>query len=185
MKLLDALYDIDWGKNVLMLIIYICTIFGIFEFYFRPILEEHKAQVFKIKGTYYLDNQMQKQVQDARNRLEEAIVSSLDARILFKQRLSNADLMDILNKYFTNISISSLEETKDDKLHLEQQSFLIKATAKSSKNLTEFIKNSKDLGLKLSYDVTIIKQEKGELNIKIIVFKNITDYKIRLQNIDI
>lgn len=113
MRALEQINEVNWGKHIIFLLIFI-SIAGLFAFfYLLPIIERYKIQVVEFKRSENLDSQIAKNIAN----LEQNRDLLLDKNMaVFKHLRNEIDLNNFKNelkKYLDSVKITKLEQVYD------------------------------------------------------------------------
>ncbi|RDU65508.1 hypothetical protein [Helicobacter sp. MIT 14-3879] len=160
MRFIEIINEIDWGKNVIFLILYINIIIICVFFYLIPMLDTYRTTVAEYKKMYNLDMQ----VKNTLGQLNKNNNNTLkENAVIFKNLRSNIKIENIqnyVNKYLSNAKLEDLE-TKELENNIKINTIKIYGNANSINNIIELINNltSLDASIRVFFPLVIHKKQ--------------------------
>lgn len=167
MRFLDLINDINWGKNITFLLLYICIVIACVYFYLIPTLDTYKIA----NSEYKKANSLNTQVEASLNQLDKSKAATLKANeevfSNLREKVSLDALREYASKYFYDIKLQA-GESKSLQDDIQTTSIKIYAKSKGIDSIIAFIKNLDMLkaSIRASFPLVIKKQD-GYLSLEI------------------
>ena len=176
MKFFDFLSDIDWSKNIILLIVYILVVLFCLAFYFIPIMQNHKIQSLDFKRIQSLDNAITNNENTLQNDLDSILKENNHHSI--RNKIDIKSLENYTKKYINNAKIID-NGIKDSTNNIKIQNINISGTTKHTKEILGFIKDLENLNnnIRIGFPIDINKQANNlKVNLSINIYYS--DYEL-------
>lgn len=171
MKFLDFLNDVDWGKNIIFLIIYMLITMSSVLFYLMPIIDNHKIQTINYKKTQNLDQTINENISLIKNNMQSMLKNNQKIYDNMRNKINMEELKQYIDNYLSNATIID-EGMSAENNDIQINKINIIGNAKNTKDIMNLIEKLENLNnsIRIGFPINITKQNnilKVEISIKV------------------